>query len=244
MNATPSRRRTDLRVLATLGALAAAPFAAAFWPGSSSAAAIKVPPPQTDETASAPNSETAVLAGGCFWGVQGVFQHVKGVSKVVSGYAGGTKATADYGTVSTGRTGHAESVDITFDPHEISYGQILQIFFSVAHDPTEHDRQGPDSGTQYRSAIFPADAEQTRIARAYIAQLDGSGAFKAPLATTIEPQKAFYPAEAYHQDYLTLHPNNPYIAINDIPKVEDLKRLFGERYRNAPVTVASNGTGG
>ena len=197
-----------------------------------------VPAPAVDETA-ASSREVAVLAGGCFWGVQGVFEHVDGVIEAVSGYTGGARDTAHYEMTSSGTTGHAESVQITFDPHRISYGRLLQIYFSVAHDPTELDRQGPDSGTQYRSAIFPQNPEQARIAAAYIAQLNQAKAFPAPIVTTIEPGKEFYPAEAYHQDYLTLHPTQPYIAINDIPKVEALQRLFPNLYRSSPVLVAA-----
>jgi peptide-methionine (S)-S-oxide reductase len=207
---------------------------------SSSAAEMRVvSPPALDETAATSSKEVAVLAGGCFWGVQGVFQHVDGVSAAVSGYAGGAADTAHYDTVSTGKTGHAESVQITFDPHRVSYGRLLQIYFSVAHDPTELNRQGPDIGPQYRSAIFPQTPEQARIAAAYIAQLKEATAFPAAIVTTIEPDKAFYPAESYHQDYLTLHPNEPYIAINDRPKVEALARLFPALYRSAPVLVAA-----
>jgi peptide-methionine (S)-S-oxide reductase len=211
---------------------------AALYRASSAEITRAVLPPAVDETASA-GTETAVLAGGCFWGVQGVFQHVDGVSAAVSGYAGGARDTAEYETVSGGRTGHAESVQITFDPRRISYGHILQIYFSVAHDPTELDRQGPDSGAQYRSAIFPQSAGQARIAAAYIRELDAAKAFPAPIVTKIEPDKQFYPAEAYHQNYLTLHPSQPYIAINDLPKIAALKRLFPDRYRDAPVLVAA-----
>ncbi|MCA0275770.1 MAG: peptide-methionine (S)-S-oxide reductase MsrA [Proteobacteria bacterium] len=198
---------------------------------------IAIPVPALDEQAKG-NSETAVLAGGCFWGVQGVFQHVTGVRNAVSGYAGGDKQTAQYETVGTGATGHAESVKITFDPHKISYGQILQIYFSVAHDPTQINRQGPDSGTQYRSAIFPADADQARVAKAYIAQLDKAKTFGRAIATKIEPGHAFYPAEAYHQDFLALNPTYPYIVYNDLPKIENLKRLFPGSYRSDPVLVS------
>lgn len=198
-----------------------------------------VPAPVTDEAAAAGGTETAVVAGGCFWGVQGVFQHVKGVANAVSGYAGGARDTAAYDQVSTGETGHAESVKITFDPRQISYGRILQIYFSVAHDPTELNRQGPDSGTQYRSAIFPADGEQARVAQAYVRQLNDAHAFGAPVVTRIEPGKTFYPAEAHHQDFLARNPNYPYIAYNDLPKVEDLHRLFPDRYRTDPVLVAA-----
>jgi len=190
-----------------------------------------------DENGPAATSEVAVLAGGCFWGVQGVFQHVKGVTGAVSGYAGGERDTAQYETVSSGTTGHAESVRVTFDPLKISYGRILQIYFSVAHDPTELDRQGPDVGTQYRSAIFPTDADQARIAKAYIAQLDQAHVFDAAIVTRIEPGRSFYPAEDYHQDFLTQNPNYPYIVINDLPKIENLKRLFPDLYRTDPVLV-------
>ena len=210
----------------------------AYWATSSSAETARMVPAPTLVETSPPESEMAVLAGGCFWGVQGVFQHVDGVTAAVSGYAGGARDTAKYPTVSTGDTGHAESVRITFDPHRISYGRLLQIYFSVAHDPTELDRQGPDSGTQYRSAIFTQTPDQARIAEAYIAQLNQAKVFPAPIVTTIEPGKAFYPAEAYHQDYLTLHPNQPYIAINDIPKVKALERLFPKLYLASPVLVA------
>jgi peptide-methionine (S)-S-oxide reductase len=187
-----------------------------------------------------PNAtETAVLAGGCFWGVQGVFQHVKGVTNAVSGYAGGDKKTAQYEVVGSGRTGHAESVRITFDPRQISYGRILQIYFSVAHNPTELNRQGPDVGTQYRSAIFPTNAEQAQIAKAYIGQLNQAHAFDAAIVTKIEPGKEFYPAEDYHQDFLTLHPTYPYIVYNDLPKIDDLNRIFPDLYRADPVLVAA-----
>jgi peptide-methionine (S)-S-oxide reductase len=195
-----------------------------------------IPPPSVDEPAGAA-PEVAVLAGGCFWGVQGVFQHVKGVTAAVSGYAGGDKDRAQYEIVSSGRTGHAESVRVTFDPRQISYGRILQIYFSVAHDPTELNRQGPDHGTQYRSAIFPVNAEQARVAQAYIAQLDQAHAFEAPIVTKIEQERTFYPAEAYHQDFLTLNPDYPYIVVNDLPKIANLKRLYPEVYRAEPALV-------
>jgi peptide-methionine (S)-S-oxide reductase len=197
-----------------------------------------LPPPVADVRPGQSTSAVAVLAGGCFWGVQAVFQHVKGVTNAVSGYAGGNKRTANYEIVSTGTTGHAESVQVTYDPRVISYGRLLQIFFSVAHDPTELNRQGPDTGTQYRSAIFTANSEQAEVAKAYIAQLDQARVFKKAIVTKIEPDRAFYPAEAYHQDFLTQHPTHPYIVANDLPKVEDLKRLFADVYRGAPVLVA------
>src|SRR6266568_5530621 len=185
------------------------------------------------------DTETAVLAGGCFWGVQGVFQHVKGVKSAVSGYAGGEKDTAVYQVVGRGTTGHAEAVKVTFDPREISYAQILQIYFSVAHDPTQLNRQGPDSGTQYRSAIFPTSDEQKKVAEAYIAQLNAAKVYSKPIVTKVGPLEAFYPAEAYHQDYLTLHPSQPYIAYNDIPKVENLKKLFADNYIEKPTLVSA-----
>ena len=204
--------------------------------------ARSIPPPRIDARVDPQaTTEVAVLAGGCFWGVQGVFQHVTGVTGAVSGYAGGSADTAHYDMTTTGKTGHAEAVRITFDPRQISYGRILQIFFAVAHDPTELNRQGPDIGTQYRSAIFPADPEQARIAEAYIAQLNQGHAFDAAIVTKIEPGKDFYPAEAYHQDFLTHNPTNPYIVVNDLPKIEALKRLFPDLYRSAPVLVAATG---
>jgi peptide-methionine (S)-S-oxide reductase len=196
-----------------------------------------VPAPVVDESPSQAKSEVAVLAGGCFWGVQGVFQHVEGVTRAVSGYAGGEQSTAQYQKVGTGRTGHAESVEIAFDPTKISFGRILQIYFSVAHDPTELNRQGPDTGTQYRSTIFPTNAKQADVAKAYISQLNAAHVFDKKIETTIEPGRTFYRAEDYHQDYLTRHPFQPYIMINDLPKVANLKRLFPEVYRAEPVLV-------
>jgi peptide-methionine (S)-S-oxide reductase len=201
-----------------------------------------VPPPTRDAAPASAGTETAVLAGGCFWGVQGVFQHVDGVTSAVSGYAGGAKDAAQYEQVGTGRTGHAESVRVTYDPRKVSYGQLLQIYFSVAHDPTELNRQGPDVGPQYRSTIFPTSDEQARVAQAYIDQLNQTHAFDSKVVTTIEPGRAFYPAEGYHQDYLTLHPRQPYIAMFDLPKLEALKKLFPNRYRADPVLVAQTGT--
>ncbi|MFT4133141.1 MAG: peptide-methionine (S)-S-oxide reductase MsrA [Labrys sp. (in: a-proteobacteria)] len=217
----------------------AASLGTGLWFSASSAeeAPRLVAPPTLDSRPGAA-SETAVLAGGCFWGVQGVFQHVKGVTSAVSGYAGGTADTARYETVSTGSTGHAEAVRIRFDPRLISYGRILQIYFSVAHDPTQLNRQGPDSGTQYRSQIFTTSAEQARIAAAYVSQLDGAKTFARPIATRIAPLRGFFSAEAYHQDYLTRHPTQPYIAINDLPKVAALQQLFPTVYRSDPVLVA------
>lgn len=205
----------------------------------SAAEARAVPAPAVDEPAGQKaGTETAVFAGGCFWGVQGVFQHVNGVTNAVSGYAGGKEETAQYHVVGTGTTGHAESVRVTFDPSKISYGRLLQIYFSVAHDPTELNRQGPDSGTQYRSTIFPMTSEQAKIASAYISQLNSTHVFSSPIVTTVEPGRNFYAAEDYHQNFLTLNPAYPYIAINDLPKVENLKRLFPESFRADPVLVA------
>ena len=198
-----------------------------------------IPAPTLDEPAGQATSEVAVFAGGCFWGVQGVFQHVEGVTSAVSGYTGGDKATAEYETVSTGSTGHAESVRVTYDPRKISYGRLLQVFFSVAHDPTELNRQGPDTGTQYRSAIFPTTADQARIAKAYIAQLDQAHVFNAAIVTRIELDRTFYPAESYHQDYLTRNPTSPYIAYNDLPKIANLKQLYPQLYRASPVLVSA-----
>lgn len=190
-----------------------------------------VPAPVQDATrAAAPGQQTAVLSGGCFWGVQAVFQHVKGVISATSGYAGGSAKTADYEIVSTGETGHAESVEIIYDPSKITYGELLRVFFSVAHDPTELNRQGPDEGTQYRSSIFYGSDEQKRIAESYIAQLNQAKIFSGPIVTKVVPLQAFYPAEAYHQNYATLHPNQPYIVFNDAPKVEHLRQQFPDLY--------------
>ncbi|HEY2068838.1 MAG TPA: peptide-methionine (S)-S-oxide reductase MsrA [Rhizomicrobium sp.] len=197
-----------------------------------------LPSPVVDEHATAP-SETAVVAGGCFWGMQGVFEHVKGVTRVVSGYSGGTAASPSYEEVSAGGTGHAESVKITFDPRQVSYGQILQVYFSVAHDPTELNRQGPDDGTNYRSDIFFASPEQQKIAMAYIAQLGKAHAFAEPIVTRVDKFTTFYAAEDYHQDYLIHNPDSGYIQANDLPKIANLKRIYPALYRDKPVTVAS-----
>jgi peptide-methionine (S)-S-oxide reductase len=201
--------------------------------------AVVIPPPAADTIQGQTSSEVAVLAGGCFWGVQGVYQHVKGVTGAVSGYAGGQKSTAQYEIVGRGGTGHAESVQVTFDPRQISYGRVLQIFFSVVHDPTQLNRQGPDIGPQYRSAIFPANSEQEKIARAYIDQLNQARVFKAAIVTKIEPDRPFFNAEAYHQDYLDRNPLSPYIIYNDLPKIGELKKIFPELYRPKPVLVGS-----
>ncbi len=195
-------------------------------------AATTIPDPAYDAPlAQTKGEQTAVLAGGCFWGVEAVFEHVKGVNKATSGYSGGSADTAQYRTVGSGETGHAESVRITYDPSQISYGQLLKVFFSVAHDPTELNRQGPDSGTQYRSAIFYANEEQKRIAESYVDQLNKAKIFGAPIVTQVAALKAFYQAEDYHQNYLANHPDEPYIVYNDIPKVENLKKQFPNLYK-------------
>ncbi len=204
----------------------------------SAESAVNVPAPRVMAPQTSAASETIVLAGGCFWGVQGVFQHVEGVQRAVSGYSGGAIKNPSYRQVSTGSTGHAEAVEITFDPRKVSLSQILQVYFSVAHDPTEVNRQGPDEGTQYRSEIFAPDAAEAKFAKDYIAELNSAKVFGRPIATKVEPLAAFYPAEGYHQNYLTLHPSEPYIAYNDIPKVENLKRLFPALYREKPALVA------
>jgi peptide-methionine (S)-S-oxide reductase len=224
-------------ILAGLAALAAVAF---IWP-TSAETAHEIPAPAVDEPAGG-STQTIVLAGGCFWGVQGVFQHVTGVTSAVSGYAGGEQSTAHYEVVGGGRSGHAESVKITYDPAKVSLGKLLQVYFSVAHDPTELNRQGPDVGTQYRSTIFATNDEQAKVAQAYIDQLDATKLFHAKIVTTIERGRVFYPAEGYHQDYLTLHPNQPYIVFNDLPKIENLKRLFPAIYRAEPALVSKTGS--
>lgn len=196
-----------------------------------------LPAPLVDETPKGSGAETLILAGGCFWGVQGVFQHVRGVVDAVSGYDGGAASSAQYEVVSTGTTGHAESVRITYDPHVISYGRLLQIFFSVATDPTQLNQQYPDDGTQYRSEIFAMTPEQARIAKAYIAQLDQAKVFPKAIVTKVGPDTGFYPAEAYHQNYLTLHPQSPYIATFDLPKIAALQKVFPTEFRSDPVLV-------
>jgi peptide-methionine (S)-S-oxide reductase len=210
---------------------AAAPLAAILACSSASAAnpAVQVPEPAADRTPST-GLQTAVFAGGCFWGVDAVYKHVKGVTRVVSGYAGGVAATAHYEAVGSGDTGHAESVQVTYDPAVVSYGTLLKVFFTVAHDPTELNRQGPDTGPQYRSTIFFANDEQKAAAAAYIAELEKAKLYRRPIVTTLEPLKAFFPAEAYHQNYLALHPTQPYIVYNDLPKLEALKTRLPELY--------------
>src|ERR1700742_3936381 len=196
-------------------------------------AGVTIPDPAVDAPlATAKGQQTAVIAGGCFWGIQAVYQHVKGVIKATSGYSGGEAKTAEYELVSDGDTGHAESVRITYDPSQISYGQLLKVFFAVAHDPTQLNRQGPDTGTQYRSVIFFGDADQERIARAYVDQLNQAKVFDRTIVTQVVPLKAFYEAEAYHQDYAIHHPNNPYIVANDLPKVANLRKQFPDLYQS------------
>jgi peptide-methionine (S)-S-oxide reductase len=219
---------------AAIGALAIAAVTAS--PSRASEEAVIIPPPAVDVQA-ADGIQTAVIAGGCFWGVQGVYQHTSGVLNAVSGYSGGSKMTANYTMIGTGTTGHAEAVEIKYDPKKISYGKILQIFFSVVHDPTQLNRQGPDVGTQYRSAIFAVNDEQKKVAEAYIAQLNAAKVYKKPIVTKVGPLQAFYAAEDYHQDYLTLHPNQPYIVFNDLPKIENLKKIFAENYIEKPTLV-------
>ena len=223
-----------IKAVAALAVVACAPSA------SIADETVKVPAPAFDQPAASGRLQTAVVAGGCFWGVQGVYQHLKGVKKVVSGFAGGERATAAYETVSEGDTGHAESVQITYDPSQVTYGQILQVFFSVAHDPTQLNRQGPDSGTQYRSAIFYANAAQKQIADAYIAQLDKTGAYPQHIVTKVSALKGFYAAQNYHQDYLLNHPRDPYIVINDLPKVRAFENTLPALYVKQPVTVAGS----
>jgi peptide-methionine (S)-S-oxide reductase len=205
--------------------------------------AVVVAPPALDDPKAAGPQRSAVFSGGCFWGVQAVFEHTRGVRKVLAGYAGGEKSTAQYETVSTGTTGHAESVQVSFDPAQISYGELLRVFFSVAHDPTQLNRQGPDAGSQYRSEIFYADERQKQIAEAYIAQLDQSRIFSRRIATRIDPYRGFYAAESYHQDFLIKNPGNEYILVNDLPKIENLRRLLPDLYRGTPVTVGSRAAG-
>ena len=223
----------------TIVALALAAFGLSC--GASADAVNKaIPAPAVDTpSAEATGSQVAVLAGGCFWGLQGMFEHVKGVTKVVAGYSGGDKATAHYEMVGTETTGHAESVEITFDPKQISYGQLLRLFFSVAHDPTELNRQGPDSGPSYRSEIFFASPSQERVARAYVEQLAKAKVFASPIVTKIESLKGFYAAEDYHQDYLIHNPHQPYIVFNDLPKIDALKRVYPEWYRPSPVALTA-----
>ena len=229
-------RRPFIFGLAGVTAIAAGLFAMSSTFSNAAEEAVVIPPPAIDETATA-TTEKAVFAGGCFWGVQGVFQHVKGVKNAVSGYSGGAKDTAIYETVSGGDTGHAEAVEVTYNPKMVTYGQLLQIYFSVAHNPTQLNYQGPDHGTQYRSEIFATNGEQKKIAQSYIAQLDNAKVYGEPVVTKVSDISAFYPAEEYHQDFLTLNPTYPYIVYNDMPKIENLKALFPTQFSAKPVLV-------
>ncbi|MBF7997687.1 peptide-methionine (S)-S-oxide reductase MsrA [Rahnella laticis] len=237
---TSEKRVKSLRnvsVIAGLVLASAFVFQNTAWSWGGAETAVVIPAPAHDEPAGTSRSETAVFAGGCFWGIQGVFQHVKGVTSAVSGYAGGDAQTASYEQVSGGDTGHAESVKVTFDPTQITYGELLHIFFSVGHNPTELNRQGPDTGSQYRSAIFPMNAAQAEVAKAYIAQLNTSKSYSDPLVTKVESNAHFYPAEAYHQNFLNDNPDYPYIVVNDLPKIKDLEKVFPGDYREKPVLV-------
>jgi len=246
MSSQRSQRRTRVFLPAALVLCAAAALQTACAEPAVSIAdrpvsgdASGIPAPALDNPKTQGALETAVLAGGCFWGMQGVFEHVKGVRQVISGFSGGKKDTAHYETVSTGTTGHAESVQITFDPKEVSYGELLRVFFSVAHDPTELDRQGPDEGTQYRSDIFYSNETQRKIAAAYVAQLDAAHVYGRKIVTRLDPLTGFYPAEQYHQDYLIHNPDNPYIVINDLPKIQNLRKTLPQMYAPRPVLVAA-----
>lgn len=223
--------------------LAALALAVPLMPGHAADAARVLPVPAVDMPPTGSGPQTAVFAGGCFWGIQGVFEHVKGVTRAVSGYAGGQVANPSYEQVSSGATGHAESVSVTFDPSQVSYGTLLRIFFSVALDPTQKDRQGPDWGTQYRSELFVNGPDQERVAKAYIAQLEAAHAFSRPIVTRIDPAGPFYPAEGYHQDYLDLHPDQPYIAVNDLPKVQALQTLFPGNWHSSATKVGKLASG-
>ena len=233
-------RSLTMRHVVGISLIAAALFIAP-WHSQGNAAemAVPTPTPTFDPAPTASGMQTMVIAGGCFWGVQGVFQHVKGVQQAVSGYAGGAKKNPSYEDVSSGDTGHAEAVKITYDPSKVSYGELLRIFFAVAHNPTQLNYQGPDHGTQYRSDIFYTDEAQKKVAEAYITQLTEARLFKEPIVTKVDALQAFYPAEGYHQDFLTLHPSYPYIVINDLPKVENLKKIFPTAYSETPVLVSA-----
>jgi peptide-methionine (S)-S-oxide reductase len=241
MTAPKTSSKISFRLTALVGAAVLALAGLQMQSSAAAEAAVKIPAladaPASTSTA---GTETAVFAGGCFWGIQGVFQHTKGVTQAVSGYAGGNKTTAHYEIVGSGMTGHAESVQVTFDPKQVSYAQLLQIFFSVAHDPTQLNMQYPDQGTQYRSAIFFADPVQKQAAERYIAQLDAAKVFPHKIVTQVTPLTQFYPAEDYHQDYATLHPDSGYIATYDLPKIANLKSMYPAEYRAQPVLVASH----
>ncbi len=239
-----SSPRFQLSRRSLLGGLAVLPILSLPFMASHSVAQeepVEIPPPSRD-LKEAGTAAKLVVAGGCFWGVQGVFQHVKGVTQAVSGYSGGSAETATYDQTSRGDTGHAETVEVTYDPSVVSFGKLLQIYFSVAHNPTQLNFQGPDRGTQYRSTIFALNADQAEVAKAYIAELDGLKKFDGPIVTTIEQFKAFYPAEQYHQDFLTLNPTWPYIVRNDLPKIDALASLFPQDYRAEPVLVGELAT--
>jgi peptide-methionine (S)-S-oxide reductase len=232
----PSLHRITLRALAALFMITAVLIV---WHAHAGEAAVTIAAPALDNPKTAGAPQSVVLSGGCFWGVQGVYEHVRGVRRVVAGYAGGQKNTAHYDMVSSGDTGHAESVQISFDPAQISLGEILQVFFSVVQDPTQLNRQGPDSGSQYRSEIFYADATQKQVAEAYIAQLNQSHVFQRPIVTRVDALPGFFPAEDYHQDFLIHNPRYPYIVYNDLPKIENFKRLFPAYYVGQPVLVSN-----
>jgi len=237
MNASFRLPRLAVTLASWGGALALALGALHVGTSLAAEAAVKIPPPAVDDTAGASGMQTAVFAGGCFWGVQGVFQRVQGVSQAVSGYSGGKASTAKYEMVGSGLTGHAESVKITYDPKRVSYGTLLQIYFSVAHDPTQLNRQNPDVGPQYRSAVFYGDAAQKATTEKYIAQLDAAKVYRSKIVTQVVPLDAFYAAEDYHQDYLTLNPTQGYIAHFDLPKIDNLKTMFPQQYRAEPALV-------
>jgi peptide-methionine (S)-S-oxide reductase len=235
------KRRRGVRPILIAGGVLALLGAALLGNATSAAEQPRLVPAAQHDVAEVGGVQTAVFAGGCFWGVQGLFQHVQGVVSATSGYAGGSADTATYASVETGATGHVEAVQVVFNPRVISYGRLLQIYFSVAHDPTQVDRQGPDVGTQYRSVVFPVNEEQAKVAADYIQQLDTAHVFGRAIATTIERGKPFYRAETYHQNYMANNPDNPYIVYNDNPKVQNLKALFPQSYRETPVLVASQG---
>jgi peptide-methionine (S)-S-oxide reductase len=235
--------RLAVRALAAAALLVPAAVLLERMPAHADQAAGRLPDPALDVPATATDTQTATFSGGCFWGVQGVFEHVRGVKRVLSGYAGGKAGTADYSLVSTGMTGHAESVQITYDPQQVSYGRLMQILFSVAMDPTELNYQGPDHGSQYRSEIWAANDDQRRTASAYIAQLGQAKSFPSPIVTRVDEFAGFYPAEAYHQDFLERHPDHPYIRAWDMPKVEALRRLFPESYTATPSLAQGPGAG-
>jgi peptide-methionine (S)-S-oxide reductase len=239
MRSPAARVATAGALLCAATALVAAACLGWLGPARAAGPAVALPAPAVDNPKHGGLLETAVLAGGCFWGMQGLFEHVRGVREVLAGYSGGAAATAHYADVGTGTTGHAESVQITFDPQELSFGELLQIYFSVAHDPTELDRQGPDSGSQYRSDIFYGDETQRRIAASYIEQLDRARNFGRPIVTRLDPLRGFYPAEDYHQDFYLKNPDYPYIVINDLPRIRRLQQLFPQYYRGTPATVAA-----